>query len=52
MVDIETDSFHSALALQTRVTSEDLADPTRLAAIAEAARLTPEEARERYAPLS
>jgi 6-phosphofructokinase 1 len=52
MVDIDTDSFHSALALQARVTAEELADPTRLAALAEAAGLTPEEARERYAPLS
>ena len=51
MVDTETDSFRSALALQSRVTQADLDDPARLSAIAAAANLTPELARTRYAPL-
>jgi len=51
MVDIASDSFAAAMALQSRVTAADLADPARLAEIAAAAKLSPDEARERYAPL-
>ena len=50
-VDVESDSYRNALALQERVSAEDLADPARLAALAEAAQLSPEETRSRYAPL-
>jgi len=50
-VDVGSDSYAAALALQERISAEDLADPSRLAAIAEAARLSREEARTRYAPL-
>lgn len=49
-VDVSSDSYKNALALQERVTAEDLADPETLAAIAAAANLSPEEAAERYAP--
>jgi 6-phosphofructokinase len=52
MVDTQTDSFRSALALQSRVTAADLDDSAELAAIAAAANLTPELARTRYAPLA
>jgi 6-phosphofructokinase 1 len=48
-VDIDSDSYRSALALQDRITAEDLADPDTLAAIAAAANLGPEEAKQRYA---
>jgi len=50
-VDVASDHYRNALALQERVLAEDLADSARLAAIAAAAKLSPEEARERYAPL-
>ncbi|MEM7409014.1 MAG: 6-phosphofructokinase [Myxococcota bacterium] len=50
-VDIQSDSYQNALALQERVTADDLADPTTLAAIAAAGGLTPDEAKERYKPL-
>jgi 6-phosphofructokinase 1 len=49
-VDVESDSYRSALALQERITREDLADPASLAALARAAKLSPEETRARYAP--
>jgi 6-phosphofructokinase 1 len=49
-VDIDSDSYRNGLALQERVTADDLADEQRLVAIAEAAGLEPAEARERYAP--
>ena len=52
MVEVDTDTFRSALALQRRVTAEDLSDDGKLAAIAEAAGLSPADARERYAPLA
>jgi 6-phosphofructokinase 1 len=48
-VDTDSDSYRSALALQDRITADDLADPETLAAIAAAANLDPEEARQRYA---
>lgn len=51
-VDVRTDSFTSARALQTRVEHADLDDPVRLSEIAKAAKLSPEEARRRYAPIS
>jgi 6-phosphofructokinase len=50
-VDIASDSYRNALALQERVTAEDLAAADRLAAIAAAAGLEPHETRERFAPL-
>lgn len=50
-VDTGTNWFKAARALQTRVEAADLADPKRLAAIARAANLTPDEAKRRYAPL-
>ena len=50
-VDVSTDSFASARALQVRVESADLEDPERLAAIAAAANLTADQARQRYRPL-
>jgi 6-phosphofructokinase len=50
-VDVSSDSYRNALALQERVTAEDLAAADRLAAIAAAAGLEPHEARERFAPL-
>jgi len=51
-VDTSADHYRNALALQERVTAEDLADAARLRAIAVAAQLSPEEAKKRYAPLS
>jgi 6-phosphofructokinase 1 len=50
-VDVSSDSYKNALALQERVTAQDLADPQTLAAIAAAANLSEKEAGERYAPL-
>jgi 6-phosphofructokinase 1 len=48
-VDVETESHGSARALQVRIEPDDLDDAKRLARIAEAAKLTPEQARERWA---
>ena len=50
-VDIGSDSYRNAYALQERVQAEDLDDGATLAAIAAAANLSPAEARQRYAPL-
>jgi hypothetical protein len=50
-VDVESDSYRNALALQERIFPADLEDPVRLAAIAAAAKLAPEAAKQRYAPL-
>jgi len=50
-VDTSSATFVAAQALQDRVLAEDLSDPQRLQAIAKAANLTPEQARERYALL-
>jgi 6-phosphofructokinase 1 len=50
-VDVTTDSYKNALALQERITAQDLEDPKTLAAIAAAANLSEKEAAERYAPL-
>jgi len=52
MVDVATDSFRAARALQVRVEQEDLADAGKLAAIARAAKLSPDEAKQRYAPIA
>jgi 6-phosphofructokinase 1 len=51
-VDPAHDWYRAARALQERVEREDLADPRRLEAIAKAAKLSPEEAKQRYAPLA
>ena len=50
-VDVSADSYRNALALQERITAADLRDEARLASIAAAAKLSPEDARERYTPL-
>jgi 6-phosphofructokinase len=50
-VDTSSGSYRNALALQERITAADLADAQTLAAIAKAAKLSPEQARERYRPL-
>jgi 6-phosphofructokinase 1 len=50
-VDPSSDYYRNALALQERVQAEDLADAAQLQAIAAAAKLSPDEARKRYAPL-
>jgi 6-phosphofructokinase 1 len=50
-VDVESDSYRNAIALQERVFQSDLDDARLLAAIAAAAKLSPEAARQRYAPL-
>jgi 6-phosphofructokinase 1 len=50
-VDTNSDSYRNAMALQERVTAEDLADEVTLASIAAAAKLSPDEARKRYRPL-
>jgi len=49
-VDVESDSYRSALALQERITAEDLADRSTLAALARAAGLSPDETKSRYTP--
>jgi 6-phosphofructokinase 1 len=49
LVDVETGSHGSARALQVRIEPDDLANEQRLARLAEAAKLTPEQARERWA---
>jgi len=51
MLDVASDSFAHARALEVRVEAGDLADPARLGALARAAGLSPDEARRRYAPL-
>lgn len=48
-VDLESTAYTTTWALQERIFPEDLDDPERLEAIARAAKLTPEEARDRYA---
>ena len=50
-VDTSTDSYLNTLALQERINARDLSDEATLARIAEAAKLSPEEAKKRYAPL-
>jgi len=51
-VDVATDSYANARALQVRIEPEDLADPERLATLAAAAGLSPEETRQRYGDLA
>jgi 6-phosphofructokinase 1 len=51
LVDTSSESHQNAFALQVRVEPSDLTDPKKLEAIAETARLSPEEAKERYRPL-
>ena len=50
-VDVSSEAYANALALQERVFASDLEDESKLAAIAAAANLSKTEARERYAPL-
>jgi len=50
-VDVTSDSYRNALALQERVTAEDLADDTTVEALAAVAKLPPDEVKKRYAPL-
>ena len=50
-VDVESDSYRNALALQERIFPPISTIPERLAAIAAAAKLAPEAAKQRYAPL-
>jgi 6-phosphofructokinase 1 len=50
-VDVESDSYRNALALQERVFQSDLDDARILASLAAAAKLSPEAAKQRYAPL-
>jgi 6-phosphofructokinase 1 len=47
-VDVSSDSYRNALALQERITPADLADPATRAAIAKAAGLSERDAVERY----
>jgi 6-phosphofructokinase 1 len=47
-VDVGSDSYRTARAHQLRLEASDLEDPARLAAIAAAGNLSPEEARERF----
>ena len=47
---VDSAAWQTSYWLQDRVFPEDLADPERLAAIAKEAGLSPEAARERYAP--
>jgi 6-phosphofructokinase 1 len=49
-VDVGSDSYRAALALQERITASDLADAGTLAALARAAKLSPEETKARYTP--
>ncbi len=51
-VDVATDSYRTARTLQIRIEQADLDDPKRLAAIAKAAGLSPEDAKQRYAPIA
>ena len=48
MVDTDTDSYRHARALQTRITAEDLGDSQRLAKIAAAGGMKPDEMRARF----
>ena len=50
-VDVTTDTYLAARALQVRVEADDLSDPKRLTTLAAAARLSEAEVKMRYAPL-
>jgi 6-phosphofructokinase 1 len=52
MVDTRSDDFRAARALQDRVERDDLDDAERLGAIAAAAKLAPDQALQRYAPIA
>ncbi len=49
LVDTESDAYAGATALQVRIEGDDLARREELERLAKAARLTPEQVRERYA---
>jgi 6-phosphofructokinase 1 len=51
LVDTSSESHKNAWALQVRMEDSDLADPEMLQTIAETARLSPDEAKERYQPI-
>ena len=51
-VDVATDSYANARALQVRIEPDDLSDPARLEALSSAAGLSPDEARARYGGLA
>lgn len=51
LVDITTESYKVARKYMIRLEKDDLADPEKLAALAAAAKLTPDEFARRYAPL-
>jgi 6-phosphofructokinase 1 len=51
-VDVTTDAYRNARALQVRVEPEDCSDPERLAALARAAGLSEADARSRYGDLA
>jgi len=49
LVDTKTEAFASAVSLQTRIEREDLEDAGRLAALAQATKLSADEVKARYA---
>ena len=51
-VDTATDAYRNARALQTRIEPEDLSDAPTLQALADAAKLSPDETRQRYGSLA
>ena len=51
LVDTSTESHENAWALQVRVENSDLEDPEMLKALAETARISEQEVKERYRPL-
>jgi 6-phosphofructokinase 1 len=51
LVDTSSESHENAWALQVRVENSDLEDPKMLKALAETARLSEEEVKERYRPI-
>lgn len=51
-VDVKSDAFRHAFALQTRVDAADLEDDSMVEKLAEVSGLAPAAVRERYAPLS
>jgi 6-phosphofructokinase len=50
-VDVDSNWFKTARALQVRVEASDLEDPTTLARLAETARLSEDDVKKRYAPI-
>ena len=51
LVDPSSESHQNSWALQVRIEESDLSDPEKLAALAESARLSPQQVKERYRPL-